>query len=64
MYFPNMLNFIWNFDLMKIPQLIFILWLGVCFTQTADVDNNKSLSNISDKKKSIGIGFLTYKKMM
>ena len=42
-------------------KLIFILWLGICFTQTADVDNNKSSSNISDKKNSIGIGLTTNK---
>ena len=42
-------------------KLILILSLGICFTQTADVDNNKSSSNISDKKNSIGIGFLTNK---
>ena len=42
-------------------KLIFILWVGICFTQTADVDNNKSSSNISDKKNSIGIGLLTNK---
>ena len=42
-------------------KLILILSLGICFTQTADVDNNKSSSNISDKKNSIGIGLLTNK---
>ena len=42
-------------------KLILILSLGICFTQTADVDNNKSSSNISDKKNSIGIGILTNK---
>ena len=42
-------------------KLIFILSLGICFTQTADVDNNKSSSNISDKKNSIGIGEFTNK---
>ena len=42
-------------------KLILILSLGICFTQTADVDNNKSSSNISDKKTSIGIGLLTNK---
>ena len=42
-------------------QLILILSLGICFTQTSDVDNNTSLSNISDKKNSIGIGLLTNK---
>ena len=42
-------------------QLILILSLGICFTQTADVDNNKSSSNISDKKNSIGIGLTTNK---
>ena len=42
-------------------KLIFILSLGICFTQTADVDNNKSSSNISDKKNSIGIGLTTNK---
>ena len=42
-------------------ELILILSLGICFTQTADVDNNKSSSNISDKKNSIGIGLLTNK---
>ena len=42
-------------------KIILILSLGICFTQTADVDNNKSSSNISDKKNSIGIGLLTNK---
>ena len=42
-------------------KLILILSLGICFTQTADVDNKKSSSNISDKKNSIGIGLLTNK---
>ena len=42
-------------------KLILILSLGICFTQTADVDNNKSSSNISDKKNSIGIGLTTNK---
>ena len=42
-------------------KLILILSLGICFTQTADVDNNKSSSNISDKKNSIGIGEFTNK---
>jgi len=42
-------------------KLIFILSLGICFTQTADVDNKKSSSNISDKKNSIVIGVFTNK---
>ena len=42
-------------------KLILILSLGICFTQTADIDNNKSSSNISDKKNSIGIGVFTNK---
>ena len=42
-------------------KIILILSLGICFTQTADVDNNKSSSNISDKKNSIGIGVFTNK---
>ena len=42
-------------------KIILILSLGICFTQTADVDNNKSSSNISDKKNSIGIGLFTNK---
>ena len=42
-------------------KLLLILSLGICFTQTADVDNNKSSSNISDKKNSIGIGLTTNK---
>ena len=42
-------------------KLILILSLGICFTQSADVDNNQSLSNISDKKNSIGIGVFTNK---
>ena len=42
-------------------KLILILSLGICFTQTADVDNKKSSSNISDKKNSIGIGVFTNK---
>ena len=42
-------------------KLILILSLGISFTQTADVDNNKSSSNISDKKNSIGIGLTTNK---
>ena len=42
-------------------KLILILSLGICFTQTADVDNNQSSSNISDKKNSIGIGLTTNK---
>lgn len=42
-------------------KLILLLWVGICFTQTADVDNNKSTSNISDKKNSIGIGLSTNK---
>ena len=42
-------------------KLIFLLSLGICFTQTSDVDNNKSSSNISDKKNSIGIGLVTNK---
>ena len=42
-------------------KLIFLLSLGICFTQTSDVDNNKSSSNISDKKNSIGIGEFTNK---
>ena len=42
-------------------KLILILSLGICFTQTADIYNNTSLSNISDKKNSIGIGLTTNK---
>ena len=42
-------------------KIILILSLGICFTQTADVDNNQSSSNISDKKNSIGIGLFTNK---
>ena len=42
-------------------KIILILSLAICFTQTAYIDNNKSSSNISDKKNSIGIGLLTNK---
>ena len=42
-------------------KLIFILMLGICFTQTDDVDNNKSLPNISDKNNSFAKGLLTNK---
>ena len=42
-------------------KLIFIFLLGLCFTQTSSIDNNKSSSNISDKLNLIGIGLLTNK---
>ena len=36
-------------------KLILILWLGVCFTQTADVDNKSSSNFIS-----LGGGYAYY----
>ena len=42
-------------------KIILILSLAICFTQTAYIDNNKSSSNISDKKNSLGIGLGTNK---
>ena len=42
-------------------KLILILMLGICFTQTDDVDNNKSLPSIFDKHNSFAKGLLTNK---
>ena len=42
-------------------KLILILSVAICFTQKTDLDNNKSSSNISDNKNSIGIGLTTNK---